>query len=156
MSTKLTRVGTVALARKQARRRLPRAVFDYLDGGAETETTMQANRTAFEEIGFRPRMGVATDAPALTTTVIDIPVTMPLLLSPMGFMRVMHPAGDIAAAAAAASAGTIFTLSSMSGHRIDQVAAASAMPPWFQLYFIGGRSGAEQLVDRADRSSTLR
>jgi isopentenyl diphosphate isomerase/L-lactate dehydrogenase-like FMN-dependent dehydrogenase len=74
---------------------------------------------------------------------------MPLLVSPVGFTRMMDPAGDVAGARAAGAAGTIFTLSSMSGHTIEEVAAAASGAIWFQLYFLGGRSGAEQLVARA-------
>jgi isopentenyl diphosphate isomerase/L-lactate dehydrogenase-like FMN-dependent dehydrogenase len=72
-----------------------------------------------------------------------------LLLSPVGFTKMMDPAGDVAGVRAAGAAGTIFTLSSMSGHTIDEVAAEASGPIWFQLYFLGGRTGAEQLVERA-------
>ena len=74
---------------------------------------------------------------------------MPLLLSPIGFTRMMHTAGDVAGVTAAGVAKTIFTLSSMSGHSMEEVRAAATGPVWFQLYFLGGRMGAEQLVDRA-------
>ena len=93
-----------------------------------------------------------TPAPDLRTTVLGTDVSMPLLLSPVGFTRMMDPAGDVAAAGAAGAAGTIVTLSSMSGHTIAEVGAAATGPAWFQLYFLGGRPGAEQLVDRAQRA----
>ncbi len=148
------RIGTVADARRLARRRVPGPVRDYLEGGAGAETTMRANIDAFDHVEFRPRVAasVGTPAPDLTTTVLGTEVSMPLLLSPVGFTRMMDPAGDVAAAGAAGAAGTIMTLSSMSGHTIAEVAAAATGPTWFQLYFLGGRTGAEQLVDRAQRA----
>lgn len=145
------RIGTVADARRLARRRVPGPVWDYLEGGAGAETTLRANVDAFEEVMVRPRVAasVGMPPPDLRTTVLGTEVSMPLLLSPVGFTRMMDPAGDVAAAGAAGAAGTVFTLSSMSGHTIAEVAAAATGPAWFQLYFLGGRTGAEQLVDRA-------
>lgn len=150
----VARIGTVADARQLARRRVPGPVRDYLEGGAGAETTMRTNIDAFEQVEFRPRVAASrgTPAPDLATTVLGTEVSMPLLLSPVGFTRMMDPAGDVAAAGAAGAAGTIVTLSSMSGHTIAEVAAAATGPAWFQLYFLGGRTGAEQLVDRAQRA----
>lgn len=149
-----SRLFTVERARTLARRRVPRAVFDYLDGGAESESTMRANRTAMMSVGFRPSMGVTPGdpAPSLSTTVLGQTLSMPVILGPVGFTRMMDRHGDVAAARAAGQAGTGFTLSSMSGHTIEEVGAAAAGPAWFQLYFLGGRAGAAQLVDRAQRA----
>jgi isopentenyl diphosphate isomerase/L-lactate dehydrogenase-like FMN-dependent dehydrogenase len=149
-----SRLFTVDRARTLARRRVPRAVFDYLDGGAESESTMRANRTAMMAVGFRPRMGVTPGdpAPSLSTTVLGRPLSMPVLLGPVGFTRMMDRHGDVAAAVSAGQAGTAFTLSSMSGHTMEEVMAAATGPAWFQLYFLGGRPGAAQLVDRAQRA----
>jgi len=146
-----SRIGTVADARRLARRRVPGPVWDYLEGGAGAETTLRANVDAFEDVQFRPRVaGIqGTPAPDLTTSVLGTEVSMPLLLSPVGFTRMMDPAGDVAAAGAAGAAGTIVTLSSLSGHTIAEVATATTGSAWFQLYFLGGRSGVEQLVHRA-------
>ncbi len=139
-------------------------VFDYIDGAAETEGTMRANRAAVEAVGFVPRMAVTEGAPgpSLATTVLGHPVSMPVLLSPIGFTRGMHPGGDAAGATAAARAGTIFTLSSMSGQTMAEVAAAyeagggtvgadadRAGGAWFQLYMLGGRKGGELLLEGA-------
>jgi len=145
------RIGTVADARRLASRRLPRALFDYIDGGASAELTLGANLAAIEAVQFRPRMGVTMGVPApeLRTSVLGFPVDMPILLSPVGYTRTMDPLGDIAGVRAADKAGTIFTLSSMSGHTMTEVTAAAARPAWFQLYFLGGRVGAEKLVARA-------
>jgi len=145
-------IGTFEDARRLARRRVPRAVFDYVDGGADAELTMRANRAAIEAVGFVPRMGVTRGAPDLSATVLGTPVTMPVLLSPVGYTRLVHSDGDVAGVRAAGAAGTIFTLSSMAGHTIEEVAAAATGPAWFQLYLIGGRAGAERLIDRAQRA----
>ena len=127
-------------------------VFDYVDGGARAEVTMRANRAAFDDIVFRPRMAVPVGSPDLSTTVLGTPVSLPLLLSPCGGLRAVHPHGEAGAARAAHRVGTVFTLSSASGMTIEQVAAdAPDGPRWFQLYFLGGRAGAERLVDRAAR-----
>lgn len=146
------RIGTYEDARRLSRRHVPRAVFDYVDGGADGEETLRANRAAFAAVRFVPRMGVTRGAADLATTVLGAPVSFPVLLSPVGYTRLVHPDGDLAGARAAGAAGTIFTLSSMSGHTIEDVAAAATGPAWFQLYLIGGRAGAEQLVDRAERA----
>lgn len=149
-----SRLYTVDRARTLARRRVPPAVFNYLDGAAETESTLRANRSAMMAVGFRPRMGVTPGepAPSLSTTVLGRPLSMPVILGPVGFTRMMDRHGDVAAARAAGQAGTAFTLSSMSGHTMGEVAAAATGPAWFQLYFLGGRPGAAQLVDRAQRA----
>jgi L-lactate dehydrogenase (cytochrome) len=147
------RIHTVADARRLARRRLPGPVWDYVEGGAGAERTLRANVEAFEQVEFRPRVADSAGSPPdLTTTVLGTEVSMPLLLSPVGFTRMMDPAGDVAAAGAAGAVGTIVTLSSLSGHTIAEVAAATTGPAWFQLYLLGGRPGAEQLVDRAKRA----
>jgi isopentenyl diphosphate isomerase/L-lactate dehydrogenase-like FMN-dependent dehydrogenase len=148
---RIERLNTTEDARRMARRRLPAAIFDYIDGGAGEERTVAANREAIEAVGFVPRMGTKASEPGrdLTTTVLGTPVSMPLLLSPVGFTRMMNTAGDIAGVRAAATAGTIFTLSSHSCHTLEEVAGAATGLIWFQLYFLGGRPGAEQVVARA-------
>jgi isopentenyl diphosphate isomerase/L-lactate dehydrogenase-like FMN-dependent dehydrogenase len=146
------RIGTYDDARRLAHRRVPRAVFDYVDGGADGEETLRANRDAFAAVRFVPRQGVARGPADLTTTVLGTPVAFPVLLSPVGYTRLVHPDGDLAGARAAGAAGTVFTLSSMSGHLLEDVAAAATGPAWFQLYLIGGRDGAEGLMDRAERA----
>jgi isopentenyl diphosphate isomerase/L-lactate dehydrogenase-like FMN-dependent dehydrogenase len=147
----LGKLRTVDDARGLARRALPRVVFDYVDGAAEAEHTMRANVDAFEEVGFVARMAVPglTIAPSLSTTVLGHEVALPVLLAPVGFTRAMSPGGDVAGARAATAKGTLFTLSSMSGHTMEEVVAAADGPTWFQLYGLGGRAGAEQLVRRA-------
>ncbi len=144
------RIRSVDHARSLALRRVPAPIRNYVEGGAGNERTLRANLDGVAAVGFRPRMGVTADVgPDLSTTVLGTPVSMPVLLSPVGFTRMMHPAGDLAGAAAAAGAGTISTLSTMSGHHMEDVMAAANGPVWFQLYFLGGRDGADQLVCRA-------
>ena len=140
-------------ARRLAKRWLPRMIFDYVDGGARSELTRDANRAAFEGVTFRPRMAVHVGSPQTATTVLGTGVSMPLLVSPCGGLRAVHPDGDSGVARAADRAGTVFTLSSASGMSIEEVRDASSGPLWFQLYFLGGRAGAEVLVDRAARAN---
>ncbi len=143
------RIASIDDVRSLARRRVPRMVFDYVDSGARAELTMRANRAAFDDVVFAPRMAVPACEPDLSTTVLGTSVTVPLLLSPCGGLRAVHPHGEAGSARAAHRAGTIFTLSSASGMSIEHVAAHAPGPKWFQLYFLGGRAGAERLVERA-------
>ncbi len=143
------RIASIEDVRAVARRRVPRMVFDYVDSGARAELTMRANRVAFDDVFFNPRMAALATDPDLSTTVLGTSVTMPLLLSPCGGLRAVHPHGEAGAARAAQQAGTIFTLSSASGMSIEHVATHAPGPRWFQLYFLGGRAGAERLVERA-------
>jgi isopentenyl diphosphate isomerase/L-lactate dehydrogenase-like FMN-dependent dehydrogenase len=150
-SRAVSKIASVDDARRLAFRRVPRTVFEYIDGGGGAGLTLRANRAAIEAIQFRPQVGVTMGVPGpeLATSVLGFEVSMPVLMSPVGFTRMMSPLGDIAGARAAGRAGTVFTLSSMTGHHMDDVTAAATGPAWFQLYFLGGRAGAEQLVARA-------
>jgi L-lactate dehydrogenase (cytochrome) len=135
--------------RELARRRLPRIVFNYIDGGADGEWTLRENRRAFDAITFRPHQAVAVPACDLRTRVLGTELSMPLLLAPVGYLRVMHPDGEIAAARAAGCAGVGFILSTVSGHRLENVKAASSGQVWYQLYLTGGRAAAENAMGRA-------
>jgi L-lactate dehydrogenase (cytochrome) len=135
--------------RPLARRRLPQAVFDYVDGGAEGEVTLRENCRAFDEITFRPRHAVAVPSCDLRTRVLGCNLALPFLLAPVGYTRLMHPGGEVAAARAAGSAGTGYILSTISGHRLEDVKAASPGPVFFQLYLLGGRPAAEASIERA-------
>jgi isopentenyl diphosphate isomerase/L-lactate dehydrogenase-like FMN-dependent dehydrogenase len=150
-SRALGQLRTIEDARVLARRRLPDVVFDYIDGAAETERTMRENREAFESLGFVPSMAVPgrASAPSLATTVLGHEISLPVILAPVGFTRAMDPAGDPAGARCAKAARTLFTMSTMSGHTMEEVAAAADGPCWFQLYPLGGCVGVEQLVPRA-------
>jgi isopentenyl diphosphate isomerase/L-lactate dehydrogenase-like FMN-dependent dehydrogenase len=135
--------------RRSARRRLPRVVFDYLDGGAESEITLRENCRAFEEITFRPRFGVAVGKCDLSTRVLSQSISFPALLAPIGYSRLMHPGGEVAVASAAGRAGTGCILSTISGYKLEDVKAATAGPAWYQLYIVGGREAAEGAIERA-------
>ncbi len=135
--------------RRLAKRRLPRVVFDYIDGGAEDERTLRANCRAFEEVTFRPRCAVATPVCDLRVSVLGLPLSMPLILAPVGSSRLMHPRGEEAAAGAAGAAGIAYALSTLSGCRLEDVAAASKQPLWYQLYLVGGRDCALSAIERA-------
>src|SRR5437764_6262046 len=143
------RVLNIEDLRRRAKRRLPRVVFDYIDGGAEDESTLRTNRRAFEAVTFRPRCAVATPVCDLRTTVLGTSTSMPLILAPVGSCRLMFPRGEEAAARAAGEAGIICALSTLSGCRLEDVAAASGEPVWSQLYLVGGRDCALGGVPRA-------
>jgi len=135
--------------RSAAKRRLPRVVFDYIDGGAEDEWTLRENCRAFEELTFRPRCAVATPACDLRVSVLGTSLSMPLILTPVGSSRLMYPRGEEAAAGAAGAAGIAYALSTLSGCRLEDVAAASKGPLWYQLYLVGGRDCALSAIERA-------
>ena len=132
-----------------AKRRLPKAVFDYLDGGAEDEVTLRENCRAFRDFRFRPRQAVKFPEYNLRTTVLGLEISFPAFLAPVGYSRVMHPGGEVAAAAAAGAAGTGYTLSTISGHKLENVRMATKGPAWYQLYLVGGRAVAEAGLERA-------
>jgi len=145
----LSRAVNIEDLRELARRRLPRIVFNYIDGGADGEWTLRENRRAFDAITFRPQQAVAVPACDLRTRVLGTELSMPLLLAPVGYLRVMHPDGEIAAARAAGRAGVGFILSTVSGHRLENVKSASSGQVWYQLYLTGGRAAAENAMGRA-------
>jgi isopentenyl diphosphate isomerase/L-lactate dehydrogenase-like FMN-dependent dehydrogenase len=148
-TTRLSRAVNIEDLRELARRRVPRIVFNYIDGGAEDEWTLRENRRAFDTITFRPRHAVAVPACDLRTRVLGMELSMPLLLAPVGYLRVMHPDGEIAAARATGKAGVGLILSTVSGHRLEDVKAASTGQVWYQLYLTGGRAAAENALQRA-------
>jgi isopentenyl diphosphate isomerase/L-lactate dehydrogenase-like FMN-dependent dehydrogenase len=135
--------------RRLARKRLPKVVFDYLDGGSDNEVTLRRNCEAFESVGFRPRHAVDVSESDLRTSVLGFELSFPALLAPVGYSRLMHRDGEVAAAAAAGAAGTIYILSTISGHRLEDVKAATRGPAWYQLYLLGGRPAAEAAIERA-------
>jgi L-lactate dehydrogenase (cytochrome) len=143
------RVLNIEDLRRAARRRLPRVVFDYIDGGAEDEWTLRANSRAFEAVTLRPRCAVAVPSCDLRTVVLGASLPMPLILAPVGSSRVIHPRGEEAAARAASAAGIPYALSTFSGCRLEDVAAASKASLWYQLYLAGGRDCALPALDRA-------
>src|ERR1700756_3522222 len=132
-----------------ARRRIPKAVFDYLDGGAEGEVTLRENCRIFNDVTFRPRHAVAVADCNLCTTVLGHKLALPFLLAPVGYSRLMHPGGEVAAARAAGRAGIGYILSTISGHKLEDVKRGSTGPVFYQLYLMGGRGAAEAAIERA-------
>ncbi len=132
-----------------ARQRVPKSVFDYLDGGAEGEVTLRENCRVFNDVTFRPRHAVAVSQCNLGTRVLGFDLALPFLLAPVGYSRLMHPGGEVAAARAAGKAGTGYILSTISGHKLEDVRAGSKGPVFYQLYLMGGRGAAEAVIERA-------
>ncbi len=143
------RVLNIADLRVAAKKRLPKVVFDYIDGGADTEWTMRENSRVFDDVLLRPRSAVATPAVDLRTTVLGTAVELPFLLAPVGSSRMFYPRGEELAAKAAGEAGTIYTLSTLSGCAVRDVKAATPGPVWYQLYLVGGRDVAMSGIERA-------
>jgi isopentenyl diphosphate isomerase/L-lactate dehydrogenase-like FMN-dependent dehydrogenase len=143
------RVVCIEDLRPVAHRRVPKAVFDYLDGGAEGEVTLRENCRVYDDVTFRPRQAVAVPDCSLRVSVLGCDLCVPFLLAPVGYSRLMHPGGEVAAARAAGRAGTVYILSTISGHRLEDVKSASPGPVFYQLYLMGGRAAAEAAIDRA-------
>lgn len=124
-------------------------VFDYIDGGAEDERTLRANEAAFAELTWRPRSAVVHPQVDLRTTVLGHELSLPVVLAPVGSSRMFWPRGEVAAAAAAGDAGTVYTLSTLSGTRMEEVREATTGPCWYQLYLCGGRDVGLAAIARA-------
>ena len=146
------RVVNIEDLRQLAMRRLPRAVFDYLDGGAEREASLRGNIHAFESLTFRPRNAIAVPQCDLRTKVLGAELSFPAILAPIGYSRLIHPAGECAASRGAGAAGTAYILSTIAGHKLEDVRAASNGPVWYQLYLLGGRAAAEPALERARKA----
>lgn len=145
----IDRLAFIEDLRRAARRRLPRAVFDYIDGGADAEITLRENCRAFDDITLRPRSAVASPSCDLRTTVLNTPLELPFLLAPVGSTRLFYPHGEELAAKAAGVAGTAYILSTLSGSRLEDVKASTTGPAWYQLYLVGGRDVASAAIQRA-------
>jgi L-lactate dehydrogenase (cytochrome) len=144
-----SRVVNIGDLRRLAERRLPRAVFDYIDGGADAEVTLGENCRVFDDVILRPRNAVAIPQCDLHVTVLGRRLELPFLLGPVGSSRMFYPRGEEAAARAAGAAGTAYALSTLSGCRLEDVKAASSGPVWYQLYLVGGREVATGAIERA-------
>src|SRR6188508_1073979 len=135
--------------RRVARKRVPRMFYDYADSGSWTESTYRANQADLTAIKLRQRVAVDIDKRSTATTMIGVPVTMPVAIAPVGMTGMQHPDGEIAAARAAEKFGIPFTLSTMSICSIEDVAAHTTAPFWFQLYWMKDRDFMERLIARA-------
>jgi L-lactate dehydrogenase (cytochrome) len=152
MPSSVDRAVIIEDLRRMARNRLPRMVFDYIDGGAEREWTLRENMRAFEDVMFRPRSAVATPKCDLSTTVLGLKIDVPFILAPVGSSRMFYPRGEEEAASAAGDAGTIYTLSTLSGCTMEDVIQSTSGNAWYQLYLVGGRDVAIKAIGRAKAS----
>lgn len=149
----LARASTIEDLRTLARRRTPRAVFDYVDGAAESELSLTRARQAFADVEFRPRVLRDVHHVDVSTTVLGAPASMPLVLAPTGFTRMMHHQGERAVAPAAAAAGVPYTLSTMGTVSLEEVASLQPTGErWFQLYLWQDRGRSRELVERAQEA----
>ena len=135
--------------RRLARRRLPRPVFDYIDGGADDEVTLRRNTEAFERCDLVPDVLAGIDAVDLRTNVLGCEIAMPMFLSPTALQRLFHWQGERAVAAAAAEAGTFFGLSSIASVSIEEIARVSRGPKLFQLYVHKDEGLNAEMIARA-------
>ncbi|BBZ23016.1 alpha-hydroxy acid oxidase [Mycolicibacter hiberniae] len=147
---RLERALTVEDLRDLAKRRTPRAAFDYTDGAAEDEISLGRARQAFRDIEFHPAILRDVTDVDTTASVLGAPVALPFAIAPTGFTRLMHTAGELAGARAAAAAGIPFSLSTLGTASIEDVAqAAPAARRWFQLYMWHDRDRSMALLRRA-------
>src|ERR1700759_4373416 len=135
--------------RRLAQRRIPRAIFDYADGGSYEERTIRRNASDLDAMTFRQRVMVDVSKISLATTFLGSPVSMPLGIGPTGLAGLFHADGEILGARAAAAAGIPFCLSTMSICSIEDVRAATGKPFWFQQYLMKDRGFNQELIDRA-------
>jgi L-lactate dehydrogenase (cytochrome) len=149
VARRLARAASVADLRAIARRRLPRGVFDYIDGGAEDEYTLDENTAAFRRIGFRPRVFRDVSKVDPSTTLLGRKLPFPLVLSPTGFTRIADPPGELAVARAANRAGLPYSLSTLGTRSVEEVAAVSDGPKWFQVYVWRDRGLVKDLIQRS-------
>ena len=147
---RLERANTIADLRGMARRRVPRAVFDYVDGGAEEEVSLRRDRAAFERVEFQPRVLRDVASIDTATTILGRPAALPIVLAPTGFTRLMHHEGEAAVARAADRVDLPYALTTMSTVSIEDVAqAAGGATKWFQLYVWRDRELSRELIERA-------
>jgi L-lactate dehydrogenase (cytochrome) len=138
--------------RELAKKRVARAIFEYVDCGSYSECTLRANKADIESIGLRQRVGIDVDRRATKTTMLGRDVTMPAALAPIGLLGLNWANGEILAARAANKFGIPFTLSTMSICSIEDVAEGTGKPFWFQLYVMRDRGFAASLIERAKRA----
>jgi len=146
---RLAKVGNVDDLRLLAKRRLPGGVFDYFDGAAEDEVTKIENSSAFAKVELRPRVLVDVSSIDTSTTIMGQPVPFPIALSPTGFTRIAHPAGELAVARVAGAVSLPYTLSTLGTRSIEEVAKVATGPLWYQLYVWKDRGLSRELVERA-------
>jgi L-lactate dehydrogenase (cytochrome) len=142
------RAGTIGELRAAARRRLPRAVFDYLDGAAGDEVTAARNTAELRALELHPRVLAGVSQISLATSVLGQPVALPLLAAPMGLTGLLHPDGEVALARAVHAAGSVCVLSAMASCPVEEVAGAADGRLWFQMYLWRDRGLVREILDR--------
>lgn len=141
----------VADFQELAAAKLPKATYEYITTGSADEITLRENLAAFQRIRILPPLLTGVANADASTTVLQEPIQLPIMLAPVAGQQMYHPQGALAAARAAADAGTVYGVSSSVGHSIEEVADASQGPKWFQLYVPKDRAVARRLVERAER-----
>ena len=142
-------ITTIEDLRVLAQKRVPRMFYDYADSGSWTESTYRANESDFRKIKLRQRVAVNMEGRSTASRMVGVDVSMPVALAPTGLTGMQHADGEILAAKAAEEFGVPFTLSTMSICSIEDVAANTKAPFWFQLYVMRDRTFIERLIDRA-------
>ena len=145
----MTVIAEIEDLRLLAKARVPKMFYDYADSGSWTEGTYRANETDFDKLKLRQRVAVNLEGRSIRTTMVGHEVAMPVALAPVGLLGMQHADGEILAARAAQKFGVPFTLSTMSICSIEDVAANTTAPFWFQLYVMRDRDFIERLIDRA-------
>ncbi len=148
--TAMPKYNTFEDFRTVAKRRVPKMVFDFVDGGADGEVSLRANRDSFSDVTFDPRWMSDVSRKEIATTVLGEKVSMPYLLAPAGLASVVHKEGELAVARAAAEMDTIFCISTGSAYSLEEIAAAApSCKLWFQLYLWKSEEVVLSLIDRA-------
>ncbi len=139
--------------RKLAKKKLPKPIFYYIDGGSDDEITLKRNTKAFNDCDLIPNILSSVGKPDLSTTIFGKKINMPIFLSPCAMQRLYHPKGDIASAQAAEKFGTFYSMSTMANSTIEEISNISSGPKLFQLYVHKDKSITDDLIDRCKRSN---
>ncbi len=145
-------INTVSDAREISKRKLPKMVWDFIDGGADGELSIVANRRSLNEIKLRPKFLTDVSNRDISAKIFGERAELPFILSPSGMATIAHPHGELAVAKAADRAGAIFCVSTASGYTLEEIASVSNGRLWFQLYLWGNEEVVNSLIDRAGNS----
>jgi isopentenyl diphosphate isomerase/L-lactate dehydrogenase-like FMN-dependent dehydrogenase len=143
-----SRIQSVADAHYFARQRVPEGIVQMFEAGSGSNVTMRENVRAFEEVLFRPRAAVSRPRRELRRTVLGHEISMPVIVSSVGFLKTGHPDGEAGVARAAGAAGTIQFVSGVTNTPIEDIMAAASGPVFYQLYYIGGRDASAPIIER--------
>ena len=149
----MTVITTIADLQALAKKRVPRMFYDYADSGSWTEGTYRANESDFQKIKFRQRVAVNMENRSTATKMAGVDAKMPVAIAPVGLMGMQHADGEIHAARAAHKFGIPFTLSTMSICSMEDIAAATQAPFWYQLYMMRDRDAMANMIERARKAN---